>query len=66
MSDFEWSDVEEDIVVESVAAIAVYFDPKGAVVIRQQGDEAISEDKAVVFPAIQMGKLIAMQSNLDD
>jgi hypothetical protein len=46
MSDFEWSDVEEDIVVESVAAIAVYFDPKGAVVIRQQGDDAVSEDQS--------------------
>ena len=56
---FDWKDVEDDTVVESVSAMAVYFNLKGDVVIRQQGVYGISDDQVVFFPVRYLPSLIA-------
>jgi hypothetical protein len=55
---FDWQEVEEDTIIENVSAVAVYFNPKGAVVIRQQGDFA-TEDQVIVIPARLLPALVA-------
>ncbi len=57
--DFDWNDVEDDIIIRSVGAVAIYQNPHGDVVIRQQGDGYISEDAVVVIPMTSLDKLIA-------
>lgn len=46
-NEFAWED--EDIVLRSVSAIAVYSNPAGDVVIRQQ-DPMGDEDQVIVIP----------------
>ena len=48
--DFDWNDVEDDLVVGTVGAIAVYENPKGDLVIRQQAVGPLEEDGLVVVP----------------
>lgn len=62
--DFSWSD-SQAVVVEQVDAIAVYPNPKGNIVIRQQG--SMGEDDAVIIvPKSRLADLIlALQNELD-
>ena len=53
---FNWLD-ENCVVVESVAAIAVYSNPKGGIVIRQEGIH--QDDSFVVIPRDRVADLIA-------
>jgi hypothetical protein len=46
--DFDWIDSAEDVVVPEQAAIAVYLNPKGDVVIRQAGQYHPDEDNWIV------------------
>ena len=49
--EFDWSEIEDDIVLQSTGAIAVYENPRGDVVIRQQGiDYQMGDDAVVVIP----------------
>ena len=50
MGDFDWSENEEDTLFVSVGAVAVYENPKGDVVIRQQAVGYHDEDQFVVIP----------------
>lgn len=46
--DFDWIDSAEDVVVPEQAAIAVYLNPRGDVVIRQQAQYHPDEDTWIV------------------
>jgi len=49
--DFDWNDYESgDIVVQSVQAVAVYANPRGNIVIRQERDYADESDSFVFVP----------------
>lgn len=54
---FSWAN-EDDVVVRRVEAIAVYANPEGDVVIRQQ-DALGNEDPFIVIPASQVKTVIA-------
>ena len=54
--DFNWED-EESICVEKNDATAIYFNPHGSVVIRQQ-DEFNDSDQIVIIPLDQLTKVI--------
>ena len=67
MSDeFNWNDVEDDLVVPAQRAVAVYENPKGNIVIRQEADH-VSEDAVVVISRNHIPVLIAaLQRHLTD
>lgn len=58
--EFNWSD-RDSIVVRSVDAIAVYTNPDGEVVIRQQSRMG-EEDQFIVIPLERVQDLIAALS----
>lgn len=65
---FNWNDEEmqEDIIVPSVQAIAVYRNPSLDIVIRQQ-DPLGEEDQVIVIPRSRAKEIIkAIQKNLKD
>jgi hypothetical protein len=63
--DFSWSDTNS-VVVEPVEAIAVYRNPKGAIVIRQQ-DTMGGDDMVVIIPQSRLQDVIlALQNQVDD
>ena len=58
---FEWSDVDA-VVVPSIRAIAVYTNPSGEIVIRQEGDGEYlfgGQDPFIVIPRDRVKDLIA-------
>ncbi|NOR62427.1 MAG: hypothetical protein GQ535_08050 [Rhodobacteraceae bacterium] len=58
-SDFEWDDVKDSTIIESVGAIAVYENPNGDVVVRQKGiDYGMDEDSVVIVPVRYLDALI--------
>ena len=62
---FSWKDTE-DVIIDRVEAIAVYSNPKGNIVIRQES--SIGEDDAViVVPKSRVRDLIlALQNEVED
>jgi hypothetical protein len=67
MSDkFDWND-EDDLVIPSQLAVAVYVNPKGEIVIRQQSDPSRDEDTYVVIAKSYVPIVIAaLQRHLKD
>ena len=49
VSDFDWDDVADDIVIAEQAAVAVYTNPRGGIVIRQAGQYGPEEDQWIVL-----------------
>jgi hypothetical protein len=58
MADFDWSKEKESIVVRSVEAVAVYSNPNGDLVIRQQGGPLDEDDIWVVIPLERVDAVI--------
>jgi hypothetical protein len=54
--EFSWSD-SESVVVKTVHAIAVYPNPSGDIVIRQQGPDG-EDDSFVIFPVDHVDGII--------
>jgi hypothetical protein len=62
---FSWKDTES-VVIEKVDAIAVYTNPKGDLVIRQE-DPRGDDDAIIIVPKSRARDLImAIQSELDE
>ena len=57
--EFDWSDVESETLFQSVGAVAVYENPHGDIVIRQQAVGYGDEDKYVVVPVKYLDTIIA-------
>jgi hypothetical protein len=55
-AEFSWNDDDESVVIEAVNATAVYANPKGDIVIRQQ-DPYGHEDSFIVVPRSRAGAL---------
>jgi hypothetical protein len=65
--DFDWSKAGDDLLQPTTAAIAVYFNPGGDVVIRQQAVEYGEEDSFVYVPFNKVRSLIEkLRVMLDD
>ena len=64
--DFDWKDVEDDILIHSVGAIAVYTNPRGDVVIRQEASMFGDDDAVVVVPIAYVESLIEKLRALRD
>lgn len=57
--DFDWSKLDDaDMIQESVSAIAVYENPKGNIVIRQQEELYSDGDSVVVVPKEKAAALV--------
>lgn len=59
MSDFKWygQDASESVVIPSVQAVAVYTNPDGEIVIRQQSSSQ-DDDHFIAIPRSQVKALI--------
>jgi len=65
---FDWKTIEEDIVVPEQAAIAVYCNPEGGVVLRQAGQYGPDEDTTIVLHpshALALARAILDRASLD-
>lgn len=60
VDDWNWSNAAQrgDVVVETVRAIAVYANPKGDLVVRQEAFDSSDEDEFVVIPRAQVDAVI--------
>ena len=58
MTDFDWNS-GDSIVIERVSALAVYLNPEGDVVIRQQIGAEMDADEFVAFPVCHIDAVIA-------
>lgn len=61
MSDFDWSNDNESIVVQEIKATAVFYNDTGNIVIRQEGSYPDHEDHFIVLPpeyAAQVAKVV--------
>jgi hypothetical protein len=56
--DFSWGADKESIVIPSQPAIAVYFNPRGEVVIRQEGRFGLDEDRWIYIQIENLDPLI--------
>ena len=63
-NDFEWKDGEEDVVFPSVQGVAVYRNPQGSVVIRQQAGPLEEEDTFILVPQVHVAALIEALQNV--
>lgn len=62
--DFNWTNVDDDeLIVPTVMGIAVYRNPKGEIVIRQQGG-MLEPDTFVVVPLSHAERLAQQVLNL--
>jgi hypothetical protein len=60
---FSWDD--GNVIIESVSAVAVYSNPKGHLVIRQEARGNHDEDAFIIIPPSQVGDLIvALQAEV--
>jgi hypothetical protein len=65
---FDWTTIQDDIVVPEQAAIAVYNNPDGGVVCRQAGQYGPDEDSWIFFHpshALTLAKAILDRAGLD-
>lgn len=65
-ADFNWTSSEEAVVFPTVQAVAVYTNPNGDIVIRQEAGSTDDEDSFVVIPKTHAVSLVsAIQRELD-
>jgi hypothetical protein len=65
---FDWTTIEDDIVIPEQAQIACYCNPKGAVVLRQAGQYGPDEDTWIVLDpshALTLARAILDKAGLD-
>jgi len=56
---FDWNELDStDVVTHGVATTVVYFNPRGDIVIRQQGDSFGNDDQTIVLPVAYAEKLV--------
>ena len=63
-SEFNWDDVKDETILQSVGAIAVYENPNGDIVVRQQAIGYGDEDAFVIVPSRYLEPLIARLTEL--
>jgi len=58
MTDFKWNEDIDNVVFKSVQGVAVYSNPDGDIVIRQQGGPLDDDDHIVIVPSDRVEALI--------
>ena len=58
MTDFKWNEDIDNVVFETVQGVAVYTNPDGDLVIRQQASPLDDEDQIVIVPRDRVETLI--------
>jgi hypothetical protein len=65
---FDWTTIEDDVVIPEQAAIAVYTNPNGGIVCRQAGQYGPEEDSWIFFHpshALALARAILDRAGLD-
>ena len=55
---FAWGNTSDEVVFKSVQGVAVYSNPDGDIVIRQQASPLDDEDQVVIIPSDRVETLI--------
>ena len=58
MADYDWENSTDDLVFPAMAAVAVYLNVDGDLVIRQQRDQYEDDDSVVIIPRDRVAALI--------
>ena len=58
MTDFKWNEDIDNVVFKSVQGVAVYSNPDGDIVIRQQASPLDDDDQIVIVPSDRVEALI--------
>lgn len=58
MTDFKWNEDIDNVVFKSVQGVAVYSNPDGDIVIRQQAGPLDDDDQVVIVPSDRVEALI--------
>ena len=58
MTDFKWNEDIDNVVFKSAQGVAVYSNPDGDIVIRQQASPLDDEDQIVIVPRDRVEALI--------
>jgi len=58
MTDFKWNEGIDNVVFKSVQGVAVYSNPDGDIVIRQQAGPLDDDDQIVIVPSDRVEALI--------
>lgn len=56
--DFDWREAADEIIVPSTQAVAVYLNPDGEIVIRQERHWNEEEDTCIIIPFFAARRLI--------
>jgi hypothetical protein len=63
---FDWKDVEDDLVLSEQLAVAVYENPKRDIVIRQAAGFSQDEDSVIIISRNNLAAFVAaLQRHLD-
>jgi len=57
--EFKWADVDDDIVLSAQLAVAVYENPSGDTVIRQEADHSSDEDSIIIINRNNLAAFVA-------
>jgi hypothetical protein len=58
VAEYDWENSTDDLVFPAMAAVAVYLNVDGDLVIRQQRDQYEDEDSVVIIPRDRVPALI--------
>lgn len=64
--EFDWNDMKEDLVVDPARKVAVYFNPHGEVVVRQEDNDFFGQDPFIVIPLRDVPRLVAKLNELTE
>ena len=66
VAEYDWTNSSDDIAFPSTAAVAVYLNGDGDLVIRQQHEPCEDEDSVVIVPRDRVPALIRKISSVVD
>jgi hypothetical protein len=57
--EFDWNEVEDDLVLSEQLAVAIYENPKGNTVIRQAAADSHDEDAVIIINRNNLSAFVA-------
>jgi hypothetical protein len=64
-NEFNWNEAEDDVILAGQQAVAIYENPKGDTVIRQEGTYSHDEDSIIIINRNNLAAFVdALQQHL--
>jgi hypothetical protein len=66
-NEFNWNEAEDDVILAGQQAVAIYENPKGDTVIRQESDYTRDEDSIIIIKRNNTAAFVdALQQHLEN